>query len=253
MAIVEMNQTAQASKTQRIRLFDVLRGLSVVSMVGFHFCYDLVELQGYNLPWFRPPVEDIWRSSISWLFLALAGVMCSYSRNNFKRAAKYGLVALGIWIVTSLAAVDVPISFGIIYCMAASTLVYAMLQRFGIEPKGAAAAIVLFLIFCITLHISSGYLQIPGKLFDLPRTLYSTEYINWLGFPGPHFTSGDYYPLLPYCLMYLAGASLGPLLKQELPSKVKALGIYPLELIGRHALEIYILHQPILLLLSSLF
>lgn len=253
MAINPSNKANEAERTERVCLFDSLRGFSVISMVGFHFCYDLVELQGFNLPWFRSPFEGIWRASISWLFLALAGVMCSFSRNNFKRAVKYGLVAMTIWIATSLAAVDIPISFGIIYCMAASTLVYAVLQKAELAPKGRIAAVVFFLLFLVALPISSGHLQLFDAQIKLPQALYSTDFFSWLGFPGPHFSSGDYYPPLPYCLMYLAGASAGPWLKAALPVKVKTLGIKPLELIGRHALEVYILHQPVLLLVSSFF
>lgn len=103
---------------RRVRFFDSLRGLSVLSMVGFHLCYDLRYLAGLSLPWFQGTFQDIWRATISWAFLFLAGVMSSYSRNNYRRAAKYGLFALAIFAVTAIAAVDDAISFGIIFCMA---------------------------------------------------------------------------------------------------------------------------------------
>lgn len=99
---------------RRVRFFDSLRGLSVLSMVGFHLCYDLRYLAELSLPWFQGTFQDIWRATISWVFLFLAGVMSSYSRNNYRRAAKYGLFALAIFAVTTIAAVDDAISFGII-------------------------------------------------------------------------------------------------------------------------------------------
>lgn len=107
---------------RRVRFFDSLRGLSVLSMVGFHLCYDLRYLAGLSLPWFQGTFQNIWRATISWVFLFLAGVMSSYSRNNYRRAAKYGLFAFAIFAVTTIAAVDDAISFGIIFCMAACTL-----------------------------------------------------------------------------------------------------------------------------------
>ncbi|WP_322152713.1 heparan-alpha-glucosaminide N-acetyltransferase [Paratractidigestivibacter sp.] len=251
------NQDATVSNAQpgngsRIRVFDAFRGLCVLSMIAFHFCYDLVYLRGVEVAWFYPPFVDIWRASISWVFLALAGVMCSFSRNNLKRAAKYGLVAFAVWAATTIAAVDDSISFGIIFCMAASTLVYALLQKLNAAPKGFFAAFVLFAAFLLAMGLPNGHLSLPGYTLEIPKTLYSTEWLSWLGFPGPKFVSGDYYPLLPYGLMYLVGASLGPWLKQNLPSRVRSLGFAPLEFIGRHALEVYIAHQPLLLLVLGL-
>ncbi|WP_444328780.1 heparan-alpha-glucosaminide N-acetyltransferase domain-containing protein, partial [Paratractidigestivibacter sp.] len=75
---------------------------------------------------------------------------------------------------------------------------------------------------------------------------------SWLGFPGPRFSSGDYYPLLPYTLMYLAGAAVGPVIKARgLPGPLMRFRCKSLEFIGRHALLVYVLHQPLLLLLSG--
>ena len=138
--------------------------------------------------------------------------------------------------------------------MAGSTLVYAALQRFGTAPRGIAATAVFLLLFLATLGLSKGAIGLPGATIQVPRALYSTPWLSWLGFPGPGFRSGDYYPLLPYCLMYLSGASLGPVVKKRgLPRSLKPLRCRPLEFIGRHALEVYIVHQPVLLLLSELF
>lgn len=238
----------------RTPLFDIVRGFSVASMVAFHFCYDLVELRGIDLPFFRPPFEDVWRASISWVFLFMAGLMCSYSRSNARRGAKYAVVAALIWVATTLVAVDVPINFGIIFCMAASTLVYAALQKLGIAPRGIAAAAVFLMAFLATLGIPKGTVGFLGATLPLPRALYGTPWLSWLGFPGPGFSSGDYYPLLPYCLMYLGGASVGPLMKKRgLPRALEGVRCRPLEFLGRHALEVYILHQPALLVLSELF
>ncbi len=242
------------SKHGRVRIFDALRGLSVVSMVLFHFCYDLTAIQGFELPWFKPPFEDFWRASISWVFLFIAGIMCSYSRNNFRRSLNYGVVALLIWVVTMLANIDVPISFGIIYCMFASTLLYAILDLWGIAPRGFVAAVALFICFVMCLQISSGIIGFAGMRLKLPQCLYETKLLSWLGFPGPGFSSGDYYPPLPYSLLFLAGAGIGPDLKAALSgTSITRFGCPALEFIGRHALEIYIIHQPTLLLLSGLF
>ena len=89
---------AKGSKGQRRRIgiFDAVRGFSVISMVLFHLCYDLRFLAGVGLPWFASPLQDIWRASISWTFLFVAGCMCTLSRSNLRRGLTYGAVALAI-------------------------------------------------------------------------------------------------------------------------------------------------------------
>jgi len=247
-------------------------------MVAFHACYDIVYLWDVRLGWFRSPLQDVWRASISWCFLLIAGIMCSYSRNNLKRALKYLFVAAAIWIATTLIAVDTPISYGIIYCMGFSSLLAWPLEilfhdnrdarstelddrisRAKNGPKSKRLAIVaatLFLAFLLTLDVPQGRLGLGifgGPYIELPSGLYTTEALNWLGFPGPSFASGDFYPPIPYSLLFLVGTTLGLITKLHgVPSILKKIHCTPLEWIGRHALEIYVVHQPIVLALLTL-
>lgn len=88
---------------KRITIFDTVRGFTMISMAGFHACYDLAYLYDWDMTWFTQTVfQDIWRASISWVFLFIAGWMCTLSRNNAKRAAKYAAAALVVWIATTL-------------------------------------------------------------------------------------------------------------------------------------------------------
>ena len=234
-------------------LFDAVRGFSVVSMVLFHLCYDLRYLFGHDLSFFQPPFQDIWRASISWTFLLVAGFMCSFSRNGLYRALRYLAAALAIYLVTLVAAVDTPISFGIIYCMGASTLIEHLLCRAGLAPKGWNCALLLFVAFLALYGLPRGYLGIAGLRLPLPSSLYQLRYLSWLGIPAPTFASGDYYPILPFTLLFLCGSAMGRTLKQTgYPAWCHKVSCKPLEFIGRHALPIYLLHQPIILGLASL-
>lgn len=246
--------------SSRVHGYDVIRGLAVISMVGFHFCYDLATLKGASIPWFRPPFQDVWRASISWTFLIVAGVMCSYSRSNLRRGVRYLVLALVIFAVTIIAAVDTPISFGIIYCMGASTLCAWALDSVGAFPRGprglALSALVFAMLFVLCLGVPSGtigFAPFGGPFLRLTRVPYDSGFLSWLGFPGPHFSSGDYYPPLPFSLLYLSGVSLGRLFRSiGTPRWLRRLSCRPIEWVGRHALPVYVLHQPILLAITLL-
>ena len=236
----------------RLHLYDVLRGFSVVSMVAFHLCYDLKFINGVSLPFFASPFLDLWRNSISWAFVLIAGCMYQHSRDNFRRAGRYLALALAIYVVTAAVRVDTPISFGIIYCMGACTLSARLLELVHLRPSGPGTACLMLFAFVCLLDLKSGSVGLAGMRLELPETLFSTPYLSWLGFPGPRFVSGDYYPLLPFGLMYLVGANVGVMLaRRTLPTWVFECGLGPLALIGRHPLLIYLLHQPLLLVLAS--
>lgn len=221
-------------------------------MVLFHLCYDLRFIQGRDLSWFAPPLQDIWRASISWSFVFIAGCMFAWSRDNLKRATRYLAAALLVFIVTTVVAVDVPINFGIIYCMGACTLTTWLLERLSLRPAGLPPAAIFFLCFILTLGISQGRIGIAGFSVTLPQALFQTPWLSWAGFPGPGFASGDYYPLLPYLFLYLAGSCMGRTWREEgMPEPIKQIACPPLEAVGKAALPIYLLHQPLLLLITQ--
>lgn len=240
--------------SQRIHGYDVVRGFSVISMVLFHLSYDLVYLYGVNLSWFASPLQDVWRASISWTFLLVAGIMCSYSHNNLRRAAKYLGVAMLVYIATSVAAVDTPVNFGIIYCMGLSTLVghvYLKAASGAGVRANVTLAIALAALFIVCLGVPTGTFGLKafgGPFAKVPSAPYASGLLSWLGFPGPHFASGDYYPPLPFTLLFLAGASLGAIIKEQgAPKALRNLRCKPLEIVGRHALPVYVMHQPLML------
>lgn len=259
-AIKSSGDGSLKGRRSRIRGYDVIRGTSVISMVGFHLCYDLVMLKGVSVEWFKPPLEDVWRASISWTFLLIAGIMCSYSRSNLRRGAKYLAVAAAIFVATSIVSVDTPISFGIIYVMGFSTVVAWLLDR--VIPKELEArsmallAILLLGLFVLSLGIPTGTFGLGvfgGPSVRVPAAPYQSGLLSWLGFPGPGFASGDYYPPLPYTLLFMVGMLTGRIMSATgVPRWIRALRCRPVEWVGRHALEVYVVHQPVLLLFTGL-
>lgn len=233
----------QATQRRRIAFFDMLRGFTIISMVLFHAAYDAAYIYGFDMPWFQGTLfQDIWRASISWVFLALAGWMISCSRNNLKRAAVYGSAALVVWAATTVAALDTPVSFGILFCMAASTAIYVALNPLLKHLHPAIPCAAAFILFLLTL--------------DVPHRLYQVEGLAWLGFPAAGFTSGDYYPIVPFTFMYLAGAYASQLFSRIRPEGYPAWmyvdAVPALSRIGKLSLPIYLIHQPLLIVIFEL-
>ena len=229
--------------SRRIPFFDTIRGFTIVSMVLFHATYDATMLYGFRVDWFlNPIIQSVWRNSISWTFLLIAGVMCSFSRSNAKRALRYLVVALLIWLVTSIIAIDTPINFGIIFCMGSSVAIYAgtrsVLDRIPV-PIGFGLCLLLFFL-----------------TMNVPAGTYTMRHVAWLGFPDKSFSSGDYYPLIPYSFLLLAGSYVGRSIKHTVDhngtNSLLGLDIPCLRYIGQHPLSIYLIHQPLLIVLFEL-
>lgn len=181
---------------KRITIFDTVRGFTMISMAGFHACYDLAYLYGWDMPWFTQTVfQDIWRASV-----------------------------------------DDSVNFGIIYCMAACTGIVALTDPVLKKISAREGMSLCLVLFAIT--------------WSIPKTIYPVPYLAWLGFPSPGFVSGDYYPIIPFIFMYLAGyftAHIAQGIDKTVPSWAYANPLPALASLGRHALPFYLLHQPIIL------
>ena len=215
--------------------------LPIISMVSFHICYDLAYLYALPMDWFTlGSFQDIWRCSISWTFLFLAGWSTSFSRNNLKRGLLYSAMALLVWIATSVASVDTPVNYGILFCMGASTLLFACLEKIK-TPHPLLITIVALAAFFPNISNST------SNLSD------RTSRLAW--FSLPTFMSGDYYPLIPYFFMYMVGAGCARLFNErakEYPSWATRRWSRLLEWIGTKSLLIYLIHQPLALLALEL-
>ena len=227
---------------ERVYFLDWLRGAAVIGMILHHSLF-AVEMVSY---FFGKPVEfAILKTWAFWifqeifvgLFLLISGICTAFSKSVLRRGVSVAGAALLITLVTGLilpafGMSGLEIWFGILHLFGASMLLYGL---FTYRKKWVpiATALVLFLIFLITV-----------SFVELDFSLWVRAI---LGFPFEGFASADYYPLLPYFLVFLAGTFLGPLVRERrLPSSLYGLRVKPLEWIGRHSLWIYIAHQPII-------
>ncbi len=225
---------------RRIWEIDFLRGLAIILMVGYHLLFDLGEFRGVRR--FLGFSTDL--STFAWtaahhffagLFVLLSGISSTLSRNNIRRGLRLLAVSFAVTAVTYLFDPASSIFFGILQCLAVSMLIYgAALKNAG--PLGCAAGGAIVIGLGAALRMLTRGVVVP---FD------------WLlpfGITSPTFSSYDYFPLLPWFGIFLAGAALGKsvyapkqsLIPWRLPESF-------INTAGRHSLLIYILHQPIIL------
>lgn len=230
----------------RVRLLDMLRGFSVVSMVAYHTMYDLVYFFGVvDAPWYRGWPGYLWQQSICWVFILVAGASLHYGRSP----ARHGLIVLGcalaLTAVTAIIGPPMLVAFGVLHMLGCSMLLFALLRRPLQRVPAVWGLAASFLLFALTKGLPYGYLgflDIP--LWELPTGLYTTGFLFPLGLPGPGFYSSDYFPLIPWFFLLTTGYYGWALLKKRVPATPP--GKNPLEWTGRHSLIIYMAHQPVI-------
>ncbi len=232
----------------RVRLLDILRGFSVLSMVVYHALFDVVHLFGHPMPWYTGTPGYLWQQSICWVFIAVSGASLHYGRHTLRR----GLVVLGcaaaVSVVSMVAMPSQRVWFGILHLIALAMLLGALLKKVLHKMPAGLGLGVCLALFLLAKTLPQGYLGVgDARLWALPVGLYQTPFLFPLGLPGPGFFSGDYFPLLPWLFLYFAGYFLWGLLKNRAVLFSPApRGKNPLEWIGRHSLWVYMAHQPVI-------
>lgn len=237
-----VNQRTIGARTVSARIWEIdfLRGLSIILMVFYHVLYDLSELGGIK----TLLGIEINLSSVFWLvaqnffaalFIILCGISSTLSRNNIRRALKLLGVAVIITAATYIYNSSSAIYFGILHCLGVSILIYGLTFEKSKPLVCAGAAAVVF--------------GLSAALFLFMRNVPIR--FNWLlpfGLTSQTYTSLDYFPLLPWFGVYLAGAALGKSIYAQKRSLIlKRLPETFINTAGRHSLLIYIVHQPVIL------
>jgi uncharacterized membrane protein len=239
--------------SRRFMEMDIMRGLAVIMMVLYHVLFDIYFFNIY-------PVDvstgfwKIFAMVTASLFLLLVGISftisaaraeVTLSRPDFfmkylKRGLGILLIAALITIVTWWYIGEGYIIFGILHLIGFSIIIAPFFfHRKVISLYGG----ILFIVVGVLLQ------SVRGPFFLLP-----------LGVHPVSFYSVDYTPIFPWFGLVLIGIYLGELLYPggmrgfSLPefSNLLKLPQFPgkaLAFLGRHSLAIYILHQPVIILL----
>ena len=64
--------TGKKRDVRRWAALDNLRGLTLLSMIAYHACWDMVYLFGADWGWYRSAAAYVWQQSICWTFILLS-------------------------------------------------------------------------------------------------------------------------------------------------------------------------------------
>lgn len=238
---------------RRVAVLDSLRGATLVSMVLYHACWDLVYLFGVNWSWYRSHGAFVWQQSICWTFILLSGFCWPLSRQPLRRGAVTFGCGLAVTAVTLVFSPQSRVVFGVLTLLGSCMMLQALLQRLCERvPAGLGLGLSLAL-FAATRWVNRGYLWF-GALGNaaLPQTLYQGLGATYLGFTDPTFYSSDYFSLLPWYFLFAAGYYAHRLWFRTLrKSPLAAVRLPGLDWLGRHSLVVYMLHQPLIFALLT--
>lgn len=242
-------------KRQRYDLPDVIRGITLLSMIAYHGAWDLVYMCGVRWKWYHGTGAYIWQQSICWTFIFLSGFCWPMGKRPLKR----GLVVFGsgilVTVVTMLAMYQNRVVFGVLTLIGSAMLLMVLLDKLFCRISPKAGLVISFACFVLTRNMNRGSLGFEGlELVKLPVRWYRGWLMTYLGFTAPDFYSTDYFSLFPWLFLFISGYFMYHIFcrKGWLELSFLKWNCPVFSFIGRHSLLIYLLHQPALYVLCSL-
>jgi uncharacterized membrane protein len=232
-----MKENASPAMSRFDRL-DALRGLAIVWMAAFHFCFDLNHFGFIRQNFYVDPVWTVQRACIVTLFMACVGAgqaIASAQHQSWQRfwrrwlqiAGCAVLVSIGSWLMFPRSV----ITFGVLHGIAGMLVVSRLTTTRGAWrwPLGLVA------------------IALPKLIGD---PFFDTRWTNWIGLVTRLPVTEDYAPILPWLGVVWWGAAAtdwllarrSALLTGTLPRTAA-----PLAVLGRWSLSFYMLHQPVLI------
>ncbi|KYC48930.1 MAG: Acyltransferase family protein [Candidatus Methanofastidiosum methylothiophilum] len=237
------------TSSKRFYEIDALRGIAIIMMIVYHLSYDLYFLANFpikinSLQWV------LFQRATASLFLLLVGISLTISHSrakqvysekeqffrNLKRGIKIFLWGAIITIFTFVFLSNGVILFGILHLIGVSIIISYPLLEYKYRNLGLGLAVIVL----------GSYLG---------NFTFNTPYLLWLGFEPEYFFSFDYFPLFPWFGVVLIGIFLGNLAypnckrRFDIPDLSNNLITKVLSFLGKHSLKIYLIHQPIIILL----
>ena len=243
-----MKTAVKTESRTRYYFIDEIRGFSVINMVLYHAIWDLVSIFGIHIRWYDGKIGYIWQQCICWLFIFISGFCFSFGKKKLKRGLTVFICGAAISLVTLIAMPEEKIIFGVLTCLGSCSLISIPLEKWFNKVNaflGLALSAILFFIFR---NINIGYFGFENlNIAKVPDWLYRNYFTCFLGFPQAGFTSSDYFSLFPWLFLFFIGYFFCRALRERNGLKVFAEKRIPfLGFLGRHSLEIYMVHQPMI-------
>jgi len=224
---------------KRIVGIDIFRGLAIVLMVMFHFCYDLNYFKFAHIPLYSSEFWLDFRLVIVNMFLITAGVsLALVHRDGIKwHSVKHRVVTLGlasflISLVTYFIFPHTWVYFGVIHFILLASIVGLLFVKF---PKVALTLAIAILI---------GYFFYNFNMHPIFRYVAPVLHL-----PMRH--TEDLVPFIPWFSATLMGIAIFGLgwynwLFKNRVFEANTPAHKFLATIGKRALLIYLIHQPLL-------
>ena len=230
----------------RFDSIDTLRGLAILWMTAFHFCFDLNHFGYLQENFYSDPFWATQRIVITGLFLFCAGLgqaVAMQARQSWPRFWKrWALVVGAALLVTASSYAMYPksfIYFGVLHGIAVMLIVVRLTAGWGAWLWLAGAFVIAIKFIAVEVHFTWASIDFLNE----PRW-------NWLGLISRKPITEDYVPLVPWLgvMWWGMAAGQGLLAKRRLWLAAPLPRISaPLAWLGRWSLAWYMLHQPVLI------
>jgi uncharacterized membrane protein len=152
-----------SGEKRREHLIDAVRGAAVLSMVVFHFCYDVFVVLGRDPAWYGRLPVFLWQQSICWTFILVSGYVRRWgSGGALRRGLLLNLCGVLVTLVTRLAVPEETVWFGVLSFLGCAALLLIPLEKpLGRLPPAWGLA-VSALLFALLSALGSALLSLTG-------------------------------------------------------------------------------------------
>ena len=228
---------------RRFDSLDTIRGITLISMILYHASWDLVYLYGVDWPFYYTRWAYLWQQSICWTFILLSGYCFHLGKHRLKHGLKTFGGGLLITAVTLVTMPSLPVLWGVLSLLGSAALLTIPMDRLFLKIPARVGLAASFGLFMLLRDVNAGFIGFEGaRLLALPENLYAKLFTAYLGFPGPGFRSSDYFSLLPWLFLFWTGYFLYRLRPEDPRRGLPRIPV--VTFMGRHSLLIYLLHQP---------
>ena len=241
--------TNKKTSSKRYIELDLLRGLAILLMIFGHILWDL---DYFGLVKINSTLYSILQYIVPPLFFILVGMSIIAGRKNHtftkEQEKKYyekmiirGLKIFNLGMFLTIASLfampETPVYFGVLHCIGISIILSTIFLKYKHYNF-----IFAVLILSLSVLFSQIHLQNPSIL-HMVFGIHQADIWKY---------TVDYFPLVPWFGLTLLGMGIGNILyvKEKRSFKVPSFSyLRPVKLFswfGRHSLEIYLIHQPVI-------